>query len=60
LIGKYGREERTDAGENGWFEGVWVSRNLTATGGVRGVWGTGDDSKNGGFFRGVWRQRCFH
>ena len=60
LIGKYGREERTDTGENGWFEGVWMSRSLAAVGGVRGVWGTGDDSKDGGFFRGAWRQRCFH
>ena len=60
LLGKYGVEDRTNVGENGWFEGVWVSRQLVAVGGLRGVWGTGDDSKEGGFFRGVWRRRCFH
>ncbi|HEU4928871.1 MAG TPA: hypothetical protein VFU38_03505, partial [Candidatus Krumholzibacteria bacterium] len=60
LIGKYGLRERTNVGEDGWFEGVWVSRQLTAMGSVRGVWGTGDDTKEGGFFRGAWRQRCYH
>lgn len=60
LIGRYGVADRTRGGENGWFEGVWVSRNLAAAGGLRGVWGTGDDSKEGGFFRGAWRQRCYH
>ncbi len=60
LVGKYGIEERTNTGDHGWFEGVWLSRELVATGGVRGVWGTGDDVKEGGFFRGAWRQRCWH
>ncbi|MCI0451824.1 MAG: hypothetical protein L0Z51_05455 [Candidatus Latescibacteria bacterium] len=58
LTGHYGLLEETDTNAQGWFEGVWFSRQLRSMGGLEGVWGTGDDDKEGGFFRGVWRERC--
>jgi hypothetical protein len=58
LAGHYGVTEETDTGANGWFEGVWFSRQLHAVGGLRGVWRTSDDMEEGGFFRGAWRTRC--
>jgi hypothetical protein len=58
LAGNYGLLEETNSGANGWFQGVWFSRQLHTMGGLRGVWGTGDDDKEGGFFRGMWRERC--
>lgn len=58
LSGRYGLLEETDTNANGWFEGVWYSRQLRSMGGLRGVWGTGQDDVRGGFFRGVWRERC--
>ncbi len=58
LAGRYGVLEETDTRADGWFEGVWFSRQLHTMGGLRGVWGTREDDKEGGFFRGVWRERC--
>lgn len=59
LAGHYGVFEDTDRSANGWFEGRWYSRQLQTMGGLRGVWGTrNDESKEGGFFRGAWRERC--
>jgi len=59
LAGHYGLLDETDTRADGWFEGVWFSRQLRTMGGLRGVWGTSDDDgKEGGFFRGAWRERC--
>lgn len=58
LTGRYGAFETTDRGADGWFEGVYFSRELHTMGGLKGVWGTRDDEKEGGFFRGVWGARC--
>jgi len=60
LKGSYGVIPATtnDREADGWFEGVWFSRELRAMGGLKGVWGTGDDTRDGGYFRGVWATRC--
>jgi hypothetical protein len=59
LKGTYGAFPPTrDAMADGWFEGVWFSRELRAMGGLKGVWGTRDDTDAGGYFRGVWAARC--
>ncbi|MDH3198147.1 MAG: hypothetical protein OEO21_07885 [Candidatus Krumholzibacteria bacterium] len=48
----------------GWFEGVWFNRARHAMGGLKGEWRVGDDittvdnASRGGYFRGVWAQRC--
>jgi hypothetical protein len=55
MKGTYGASANADA--DGWFNGVWVSRELRIAGGVRGVWGKGPND-DGGFFRGVWGALC--
>jgi hypothetical protein len=56
MRGTYGRgDTNTDA--DGWFKGVWVSRELRIAGSVRGVWGKGLNNE-GGFFRGAWAALC--
>ncbi len=59
LKGRYGvfPETHLDARANGWFEGMWFSRDLRVIGGLGGVWGTGDHEE-GGFFRGRWKAHC--
>jgi hypothetical protein len=59
LAGHYGVFEENDTEADGWFEGVWFSRGLRTMGGLHGVWGAHDEADHeGGFFRGVWNQRC--
>jgi len=59
LRGRYGLLPPTNASEaDGWFAGVWFSRELREAGGVRGVWGQGTSEGEGGFFRGAWGVRC--
>ncbi len=59
LSGRYGVFEKNDTDADGWFEGVWFSRQLRSMGSLRGVWGTSElEDKEGGFFRGTWRERC--
>ena len=55
LSGRYGRLPEHPGG---WFEGLWVGRDLRIRGGLRGEWGVGDEIKGGGFFRGIWALRC--
>jgi len=60
MAGTYGRNpESTTVDADGWFKGMWFSRNLQVAGNVGGVWGdhSGDDEE-GGFFRGVWDTNC--
>jgi hypothetical protein len=58
LKGRYGVMPATStARADGWFEGVWFSRELRAAGGLGGVWSTSDEA-DGGFFRGRWHARC--
>jgi hypothetical protein len=57
MKGTYGLGAGTNADADGWFTGVWVSRELRVAGGVRGVWGKGPND-DGGFFRGVWGTLC--
>jgi hypothetical protein len=48
----------------GWFEGVWFNRARRQMGGLKGEWRVGDNittvdnASRGGYFRGVWAQRC--
>jgi hypothetical protein len=61
LAGRYGllpsvRVTETEA--EGWFAGVWFSRGLHVKGDLKGVWGSGEDESEGGFFRGAWAARC--
>jgi hypothetical protein len=59
LKGGYGVLPSPNAREaDGWFEGVWFSRELRAMGGLKGVWGTGQENRDCGYFRGVWMTRC--
>lgn len=56
LKGRYGAVPTTRTGAaDGWFEGVWFSRELRVAGGLGGVWNTDGE---GGFFRGRWHERC--
>jgi hypothetical protein len=60
LVGKYGS---FDAEPGGWFEGVWIGRNLNIEGRLGGVWNTdnditADNAAGGGFFRGRWAENC--
>jgi len=58
LKGRYGvAPPNTNSQADGWFEGMWYSRELTVGGGLGGGWRTGDDAE-GGFFRGRWHVRC--
>ena len=57
--GRYGRSPvvRGDHAD-GWFDGVWYSRELRIAGGLHGVWGEGEKEGEGGFFRGAWGAHC--
>lgn len=60
LVGKYGN---FDDEPGGWFEGIWIGRNLNIEGRLGGVWKTGnyitaDNVAGGGFFRGRWARNC--
>ena len=58
LKGRYGALPATGTSRaDGWFEGVWFSRELRVGGGLGGAWCTDDDA-DGGFFRGRWHARC--
>ena len=59
LRGRYGVFPATsDRGADGWFAGVWFSRELREAGALKGVWGQGKGEGEGGFFRGVWAAHC--
>ena len=59
MKGLYGRHpEATEERPAGWFNGIWVSRELRIVGNVRGVWDEGNDPEQGGFFRGAWSALC--
>ncbi len=59
LKGRYGALPAVSTREaDGWFEGVWYSRQLRVAGGLHGVWSTGNDDAAGGFFRGRWGAHC--
>ncbi|HET6348055.1 MAG TPA: hypothetical protein VFH88_03130 [Candidatus Krumholzibacteria bacterium] len=59
MKGSYGTNPAATADmADGWYDGVWVSRQLQIAGGVHGVWGHGNTDTEGGFFRGVWGARC--
>jgi hypothetical protein len=47
MRGTYGLGTGTNADADGWFNGVWVSRELRIAGGVRGVWGKGPNNEGG-------------
>ena len=58
LKGHYGAAPAVSVNRaDGWFEGVWFSRELRVAGGLGGAWSTSDDV-DGGFFRGRWQARC--
>jgi hypothetical protein len=57
MKGLYGNNPAATTPE-GWFDGIWVSRNLMVGGNVHGVWGEGAGGADDGFFRGVWAARC--
>ncbi len=58
LKGHYGMLPATSARRaDGWFEGVWLSRQLDVAGALGGSWCTSDEV-DGGFFRGRWKARC--
>jgi hypothetical protein len=59
MKGTYGRNPQASATTpDGWFSGIWFSRELRVAGNVRGVWGDDANSADGGFFRGAWAARC--
>lgn len=59
MKGRYGRNPEASATTaDGWFDGVWVSRELRIAGNVHGVWNEGTGEGEGGFFRGAWAARC--
>jgi hypothetical protein len=59
MKGLYGRNPNASATDpDGWFNGVWFSRQLRVTGNVHGVWSEGSGADEGGFFRGAWGDRC--
>jgi hypothetical protein len=59
MKGTYGRNPAASAtNPDGWFSGVWFSRDLRIAGDVRGVWGEGTGAGEGGFFRGMWGALC--
>jgi len=60
LAGRYGLSPTTNTSDaaDGWFKGMWFSRQLHAVGELHGVLGKGTDEKEGGFFRGAWSARC--
>jgi hypothetical protein len=59
MKGRYGADPAATASDaNGWFNGVWFSRDLRMAGDVHGVWGAGTGDGDGGFFRGAWGARC--
>lgn len=59
LRGTYGTAPASTAtGVDGWFRGVWLSRELRVAGDLGGAWGTGTGDHAGGFFRGQWQRRC--
>jgi hypothetical protein len=61
IRGRYGLLPETHTGEaDGWFAGMWVSRELREAGGLHGVFGKGNGEGEGGFFRGAWGVRCLH
>jgi hypothetical protein len=58
LRGHYGSFPATSTRQaDGWFEGVWFSRELRVAGALGGSWCTNQDA-DGGFFRGRWKGRC--
>ncbi|HKW15388.1 MAG TPA: hypothetical protein VJS69_12945 [Candidatus Krumholzibacteria bacterium] len=59
MRGTYGEgTNAASANADGWFSGVWISRELRMAGNVKGVWGQGSGEDGGGFFRGVWGALC--
>jgi hypothetical protein len=59
MKGRYGKNpEATATDVDGWFAGIWFSRDLRVAGNVHGVWGAGTGEGEGGFFRGAWAARC--
>ncbi|NIM20293.1 MAG: hypothetical protein GTO51_08695 [Candidatus Latescibacteria bacterium] len=42
----------------GFFEGVYLDRNLNVRGDLKGIWKKGDHISGGGFFKGRWATRC--
>ncbi len=43
----------------GFFEGVYLNRQLHVIGDLKGVWKTSEHINGGGFFRGRWARRCY-
>jgi hypothetical protein len=59
LSGSYGTAPAASTTEaDGWFKGIWYSRELRVAGELGGAWGTGTGATDGGFFRGTWRRHC--
>jgi len=58
MKGRYGSDLVLGGAPEGWFNGIWVSRELRIVGNVRGVWDEGNDPEQGGFFRGAWSALC--
>ena len=59
MKGFYGRNPAATADDpDGWFNGIWVSRELRIVGNVRGVWDEGTNAEVGGYFRGAWSALC--
>jgi hypothetical protein len=61
LKGRYGRNPAVAAVDDtvdGWFAGVWFSRQLRVGGELKGVWGEGEKEGEGGYFRGAWAAHC--
>ncbi|HEX5133328.1 MAG TPA: hypothetical protein VFX92_12700 [Candidatus Krumholzibacteria bacterium] len=58
LKGRYGLLPASSTSRaEGWFDGMWFSRELAVRGGLAGAWGTGDGDE-AGYFRGRWIARC--
>jgi hypothetical protein len=56
MRGRYERNPQASANQpDGWFDGIWFSRDLHVAGNVHGVW---SQDNQGGFFRGAWGARC--
>lgn len=53
-----GTYERFGGSNMGYFQGVWINRNLRIVGDLRGIWLTDPRRQHGGFFAGHWRVRC--
>ncbi|HUV35766.1 MAG TPA: hypothetical protein VMX58_02375 [Patescibacteria group bacterium] len=59
LRGHYGAVPAIDAGDacmHGWFEGVWLGKDLVMKGRLKGHWAA--DEPGVGFFHGVWGMNC--